>query len=93
MIGDKVLELAHKVDEGIDYEIVTKSLREDNQRLRDKIEICSGQLSLSFDLSSSDDDLIEEALRKFVKGGTQSNKHQEAKKAIKYVVKKIRNSN
>lgn len=37
-IGDKVLELAHKVDEGIDYEIVTKSLKEENERLRDKLE-------------------------------------------------------
>lgn len=38
VIASKVLELAHKVDEGIDYEIVTKSLEEDNQRLRSELE-------------------------------------------------------
>lgn len=37
-IGDKVLELAHRVDEGIDYEIVTKSLKEENERLRSELE-------------------------------------------------------
>lgn len=94
-IGDKVLELAHKVDEGIDYEIVTKSLKEENERLREKLNCTNNQLYLPLDVSSADinyDDLVKEALKKFVKAGTQSAKYKEAKSAIEYVIENIRNN-
>lgn len=94
-IGDKVLELAHKVDEGINYEIVTNSLKEENERLREKLNCANNQLSLPLDASSVDinyDDLVKEALKKFVKAGGQSAKYKEAKAAIEYVIEKIRNN-
>lgn len=93
-IASRVLELAHKVDEGIDYEIVTKSLKEENQRLKDKLN-GNSQLSLPLDNSFGDvdyDHLVKEALKKCVKGGTQSAKYKEAKGAIEYVIDKIRNN-
>ena len=48
-IAPKVLELAHKVDEGIDYEGVIDLLLTENNRLKKMIKSGNNQLSLSFD--------------------------------------------
>lgn len=45
-IASKVLELAHSLDEGVDYEIVTNSLLEENERLKNNLEC----LQNSFDI-------------------------------------------
>jgi len=97
-IADRTLELAHSLDEGVDYELVTISLLEENELLKgesksngDSVE----QLSLSFDCSLPDDqlqDLRDEAL-KLLKVGQQSKAYKNAKKAFDYFIDSLRNSN
>ncbi|BAQ67162.1 hypothetical protein [Geminocystis sp. NIES-3709] len=85
-IGDEVIKIAHDIDAGIDYPTAVKALIEENKMLRKKLLETNQQSS--FD-SKDLDDLVKEALKKFIKAGTQSTKYKEAKSAINYIINKI----
>ena len=93
-IADRTLELAHSVDEGIDYELEINSIKAENQRLKKELEESkTTQLSLNFDNIfdvTKLEKLRDEALKKFVKAGTQSQKYKDCKKAIDYIIYKLK---
>ena len=91
-IADRVLELAHDLDSGIDYELETKSLKQENKKLKE-----NQFKQLSLDFSNSFDEykltkLRDQALQRYIKAGSQSAKYKECKKAIDYIINELKKS-
>ena len=85
-IANRILELAHDLDEGRDYELVTKSLKEENQRLKEKL--ASEQLEIDFQPQPDYLKLRDEALN-LLRIGEQSKTYQKCKKAFNYFISKL----
>ncbi len=97
-ISDRLLELAHDLDKGVDYEIVTISLLEENEQLKKKLDENNQQqkqLSLNLGESFTEDKLnvLRDESLELLKLGKQSKTYKVTKKAFDHFISSLRNSN
>ena len=93
-IADKVLKLAHDLDSGLDYELETKSLKQENKRLKDELtSIGDDQLKLPLfsdtQLNIKELEVKRDKALGTLKVGEQSKSYKNCKKVLNYFIKSL----
>ena len=88
ILKDKINDYAHKLDAGEDLECVVKSLKEENEILKQQLEegrSSSNQLSL-FEADKKDLNKLRDDSLKLLKMGQQSQTYKKCKKAFDHFI-------